>query len=364
MIPLGYEATMADRARLAAYAEPESVYRAWKLGHDATKPPLPVIDAIEIDPVPEVDPRRISYLVKTKAGEVLDTKVLGSDLKRIYSMGIFEIVSYAIIPEGDRNILRITPTLKSWGPTFLKLGLFLGTDFQLVTQFDVVALIDATQLNSLGGEWKTLVKIGTPLAVETRFFQPLNYEGRIFLSPLRRLAPGPHPRLRRGGGRARHLPGVAGSGRDGSRLRLRDGGGAARRLRAGLRQGAAEGRRRDFSRAGLGRGRVHCASGGRSARQRERAARRLFRLRRLPRQPREPRRHGVLRSFLDRRPRRADDRAVDRAAQGRGRHGHGKGDPVLRRFPARRSLPALRTASPGKSGETSTSSRRRCSTTA
>jgi NTE family protein len=183
MIPLGYQATMADKAKLQAYAEPESVYRTWKLGHDATRPPLPVIDAIEIDPVPGVDPRRISYLVETKAGQVLDTKVLGSDLKRIYAMGIFEIVSYAVVAEGDRNILRITATPKPWGPTFLKLGLFLGTDFTLTTQFDVVALVDATQLNSLGGEWKTLVKIGSPLELETRFFQPVNYEGKFFLSP-------------------------------------------------------------------------------------------------------------------------------------------------------------------------------------
>jgi NTE family protein len=184
MIPLGYQATMADKDKLTAYAEPESVYRAWKLGHDATLPPLPFISAIEIDPVAGVDPRRISYLVKTKAGQVLDTKTLGSDLKRIYAMGIFEIVSYQIIPDGPgRNILRITATPKSWGPTYLQLGLFLGTDFQLTTQFDVVALVNATELNGLGGQWKTLVKVGSPLELETRFFQPVNYEGHLFLSP-------------------------------------------------------------------------------------------------------------------------------------------------------------------------------------
>jgi NTE family protein len=184
MIPLGYQATMADKAKLEVYAEPESVFRTWKLGHDATLPPLPFISAIEIDPVPGVDPRRLAYLVKTKAGEVLDTKVLGSDLKRIYSLGIFEIVSYAIVPDGpDRNILRITATPKSWGPTYLKLGIFLGTDFQLTTQFDVVALVDATELNSLGGQWKTLVKVGSPMEFETRFFQPVNYKGKLFVSP-------------------------------------------------------------------------------------------------------------------------------------------------------------------------------------
>jgi NTE family protein len=183
MIPLGYHAAQAHKDKLTAWSEPESVYQTWKLRHDATKPPLPFINEIEIDPVPGVDPRRISHLVQTKAGAVLDTEVLGSDLKRIYALGIFEIVSYTIVADGDRNILRITPTLKPWGPTYLKLGLFLGTDFQFVTQFGVVALVDATELNRLGGQWKTLVKIGSPLEVETRFYQPLNYEGRLFATP-------------------------------------------------------------------------------------------------------------------------------------------------------------------------------------
>ena len=183
MIPLGYKATMADKEKLTPYEEQESVFSAWKRGHDAALPPPPFIDAIEIAPVPGVDPRRIEYLVQSKAGAVLDTKTLGSDLKRIYSLGIFEIVSYEIIEKGSRHTLKITATPKSWGPTYLKMGLFLGTDFQFTTQFGVVALVDATELNSLGGEWKTTATIGNPLEVKTRFFQPVDYKGHLFLSP-------------------------------------------------------------------------------------------------------------------------------------------------------------------------------------
>ena len=183
MIPLGYKAAMADEAKLKGWSEPESVYAAWKLHHDATRPPLPVIDAVEITPVPGMDPRRISHLVQTKAGQVLDTKVLGQDLKRIYAIGSFEIVSYEIIEEGARHILRITATPKSWGPTYLKLGLFLATDFQLATNFGVVALVEATEMNRLGGMWKTTVTIGSPLELKTRFYQPLTYEGHPFVSP-------------------------------------------------------------------------------------------------------------------------------------------------------------------------------------
>ncbi len=183
MIPLGYKAAEADRDKLAQWSAPESVYGPWKQSHDATLPPLPYIDEVVIDPVPDIDPRRLQYLVHTKPGRVLDTATLAQDLKRIYSLGYFEIVSYSIVEDGQRRILKITATPKSWGPTYLKLGLFLGTDFQLTTQFGVTALVDATELNGLGGEWKTTLTVGSPLDLRTRFFQPLGYRGHLFLSP-------------------------------------------------------------------------------------------------------------------------------------------------------------------------------------
>jgi NTE family protein len=183
MIPLGYKAALAEKDKLVQWSAPESVYGAWKQRHDATLPPLPYIDEVVVDPVPGVDPRRLEYLVHSKAGHALDTEVLGEDLKRIYSLGYFEMVSYSIVEDGGRRLLKITPTLKSWGPTYLKLGLFLGTDFQLSTGFGVTALVDATQLNGLGGEWKTTVTVGDPIDIRTRFYQPLTYRSHLFLSP-------------------------------------------------------------------------------------------------------------------------------------------------------------------------------------
>ena len=182
MIPLGYQAAEAQKAKLETYSVPENAYSSWKARHDATLPPVPVIDAVVIDPVAGIDPRRLEYLVHSKPGP-LDTKVLGQDLKRIYSIGAFEIVSYQIEEDDGKHILRITATPKSWGPTFLKFGLFLGTDFQETTEFGVTGLLDATEMNSLGGEWKTTLTVGQPLDLETRFFQPLDYRGHLFLSP-------------------------------------------------------------------------------------------------------------------------------------------------------------------------------------
>jgi NTE family protein len=182
MIPLGYQAAMADKSKLEQWSAPESVFGPWKRRHDETLPPAPTIDAVVIDPVPGMDPRRIAYVVHTKPGP-LNTKLLGEDLKRIYAIGAFEIVSYTIEGEGDRHTLRITATPKSWGPTYLKFGLFLGTDFQETTEFGVTGLLEATEMNRLGGEWKTTLTVGQPLDLGTRFFQPLDYRGHLFLSP-------------------------------------------------------------------------------------------------------------------------------------------------------------------------------------
>lgn len=113
-------------------------------------------------------------------GRVLDTKTLGQDLKRIYALGIFEIVSYSIVEEGGRKILRITATPKPWGPNYLKFGLQLGTDFEQTTSFGVVALLDSTEINRLGARWKTTVTVGNPLEARTAFYQPLEYSGHLF----------------------------------------------------------------------------------------------------------------------------------------------------------------------------------------
>ncbi len=208
MIPLGYKAAEAVRPKLEAWSEPESVFNAWKQGHDAPLAPLPYIDEVIIEPVPEVDPRRITYLVETKAGRVLDTKVLGGDLKRIYAMGIFEIVSYSVTEEDKKNVLRIKATTKSWGPTYLRLGLALGTDFQFTTEFGVVGLVDATELNRLGGQWKTTFTVGSPARAQVALLSAPQLRGARLRVALWGVAAAERAGLRRPG-RRRHLPGLS-----------------------------------------------------------------------------------------------------------------------------------------------------------
>ncbi|MGH9366389.1 MAG: BamA/TamA family outer membrane protein, partial [Thermoanaerobaculia bacterium] len=81
-----------------------------------------------------------------------------------------------------RNVLHIIVVPKSWGPTYLSAGL----DFDISgasADFDLSLLLDATELNRLGADWKTGLRLGTEMTIASRFFQPLEWEGRFFAGP-------------------------------------------------------------------------------------------------------------------------------------------------------------------------------------
>ena len=183
LIPKGHEAVMRDSAEIARWSEPSAAFDAWLAAKQAPFPPPPIIDAVEVAPVPGFDPDRLTHLVKSQPGRPLDFKVLGKDMQRIYAIGAFSIVSYDVVEEDGRRILRITAIPKAWGPTFVRPGLGLESDGKSDTDFDASILVDATEMNRLGGRWKTLLDVGSNLGVSSIFYQPVEATGTFSLAP-------------------------------------------------------------------------------------------------------------------------------------------------------------------------------------
>jgi len=186
MIPLGYRAVMAHAEELrrlvgTARHTPDAANHH-RERPDGTK--VVSIDRIEIVGQGGVDPRRIQSLMRTRPGE-LDTAILDQDIKRIYALGLFESVGYSVEQrdEDHTRTLRIATRPKAWGPTYVHLGLDLATDMQGLSAFGAVASFQATELNRLGADWKTTVRLGSPLELRTRFYEPLGYGGGFFVSP-------------------------------------------------------------------------------------------------------------------------------------------------------------------------------------
>jgi NTE family protein len=182
VVPRGQQAVERAAGELARLSVPAAEFEAWRARVQAPFPPPPVIDVVELAPVPGFDHGRLERLVQSKPGPFND-KVLRADLKRIYALGSFLSVGYDVVREDERWILRITAVPKNWGTTFVRPGLGFQSDAQGSTNFAFSLLVDATEMNWLGGRWKTLVNLGTDIGVRSVFYQPVEPTGTFSVAP-------------------------------------------------------------------------------------------------------------------------------------------------------------------------------------
>lgn len=142
-----------------------------------------VISQIEVAGGDRLAADFIRSRVRQSVGEPLDTDELELDLKRIYGLGYYETVSYALepSPKGGAELL-IKARRKSWGPNYLAFGLNYEDNFESETDFNLAAALRMTELNALGAEWNTGIQLGTEPWVRSEWFQPLDYGYERFLT--------------------------------------------------------------------------------------------------------------------------------------------------------------------------------------
>lgn len=188
LVGLGEEAARAVVSRLSVFATGEREYEAWRNATRArrgTGAAWVPVDAVHVTALDRLDPRILTRRIRTEAGSPLDVDVLRRDLERVYELGEFERVEFRLERERatDRTRLAIDAKEKSWGPYFLRVGLGLQADFEGTGEFDALADLTRTQVNSRGGEWKTRLTIGETNSIFTEFYQPLDFGGFWFAAP-------------------------------------------------------------------------------------------------------------------------------------------------------------------------------------
>ena len=179
----GRDAALQSADRLRALAVGEKEYAAWLAHIDVAVPPPPRVDAIEVAGLEHVNPADVAAQITQKVGAPIDTAVLNQDLLRVYGEGYFESVDYSLLRERDRNILRITPVEKAWGPNYLRFGLSLVTESSIGSTYALRAAYHRTWADALGAELLASVQIGNRLGAGFDFYQPLDAAQRFFVEP-------------------------------------------------------------------------------------------------------------------------------------------------------------------------------------
>ena len=101
----------------------------------------------------------------------------------MFGDGWYESVDYSLLRMRERNILRITPVEKGWGPDYLRMGVNLELADQGAT-FDLRLGYQKTWLNRLGAELLVTAQIGSTYGAGVEFYQPLDGAQHFFVEPI------------------------------------------------------------------------------------------------------------------------------------------------------------------------------------
>ena len=179
----GRAAAEAMLPRLKGLGVGEQQYQDWLATMTPVRGPLPVVDEVQIAGLRRVNPAYPDRYLKDYNGKPVSVDRLDKDLGLIYGDGLYDDVDFSLLSTRDRNILRVTPLEKEFGPDYLRFGFNLNATSNAPSTFNLRLAYQKTLINSLGGEWLVGAQIGNEKGVFTEFYQPLDAERRFFIEP-------------------------------------------------------------------------------------------------------------------------------------------------------------------------------------
>jgi NTE family protein len=179
----GRAAAEAMLPRLKSLSVSEKQYQDWLATVTPVRGNLPVVNEVQIAGLKRVNPAYPDRYLKRYDDNPVDLDRIDKDMGLIYGDGLYDNVDFALLSTRDRNILRVTPMEKEFGPDYLRFGFNLNAVSNSPSTFNLRAAYQQTLVNSLGGEWLAGVQIGNENGVFAEFYQPLDAERRFFLEP-------------------------------------------------------------------------------------------------------------------------------------------------------------------------------------
>jgi NTE family protein len=125
----------------------------------------------------------LRQMLQQQTGEPLDLETLERDIGRIYGLGTFDSVQYNLERKGTETGLVLRVKENSWGPNYLQFGMSLSSNLGNSSRFNIRLGYTRTPLNSLNGEWRTIMGFGEEPGIQTELYQPLAAGSPWFIQP-------------------------------------------------------------------------------------------------------------------------------------------------------------------------------------
>jgi NTE family protein len=179
----GLVAARNEAAQLAALALPAADYERYVAQRARSAEPEVQVAFVRPSERSQGEARRVAAVFGDLAGEPLDTTEMQRRLASQYRLDDFQSVDYRVVREQGERGIEVDLRRKSWGPTFLRLGVGVENDYEGGATANAAAQLRMTQLNALDAEWVIDAQIGEEPKLITEFYQPLSLRRPYFIAP-------------------------------------------------------------------------------------------------------------------------------------------------------------------------------------
>ncbi len=182
-IETGYEAAMARQSALQPLEVGPAAWRNYLAEQRRERVTGARISFVEVKGTSGVKRQELRETLPFHPGERIEFSQLQEELLQSEGMRDYEVADFRVVERAGQYGLLLETRPKARGPNFLS----FGADFAYSTpgQAEANILLDwrMTELNSLGAEWDTLLRIGDLSDLLTEWYQPLESGRRLFLAP-------------------------------------------------------------------------------------------------------------------------------------------------------------------------------------
>ncbi|OYO31800.1 patatin-like phospholipase family protein [Janthinobacterium sp. PC23-8] len=182
----GEQAAQALAARLAPLALPPEQYAAREQLRLAAPALLDValpLTRLAIESEGDINPRTLQAQAGLVEGQLVSQADVQQAAARLYGRGDIARVETGVVDAGEQRTVTINAVEAPWASNRLRVGLELGSDFKDSNTFALKLLHVASNLNSWGGELRSMAQIGTTRNFGVQFWQPLGAGNPWYIAP-------------------------------------------------------------------------------------------------------------------------------------------------------------------------------------
>lgn len=182
----GYEAAMQNKASLSRYSLSSANYQKYvdqkqrkrrKIKHGD----LLVVDSIVLNNNSHYKDSIVLGRLNLEAGKSISTEQLEESVRDVYALDRFESITYHFeSSEEDGTTLYVDVNEKEWGPNYVNFRFFLEEDFQSDSQYGLGVSANFTDMNSVGGELKANLELGTDRMASLNWSSPFFASQKLF----------------------------------------------------------------------------------------------------------------------------------------------------------------------------------------